>query len=139
DSGLGTSDSVLCLPLVNLGRPLGCILLARGGANPFTEVEVDTAEKLADAATIAIVNAGLFSKVSDQQQQAAALYRLMLKVNAAPNRRQLAHVIVQELQQITGAKGATLLINETEQGRISVWATTGSWASHNTDGICLEG
>ena len=48
---------LLCLPFVNRGRPLGCIMLARELANPFNEVERDTGEKVAYAATIAILNA----------------------------------------------------------------------------------
>ncbi|MFL5733929.1 MAG: GAF domain-containing protein [Chloroflexia bacterium] len=133
----GPQISMLCLPLVNLGRPLGCILLARDGANPFNEVEVDTAEKLADAVTIAIVNAGLFSRVSEQQEQTSALYRLMLRVNAAPNRRQLAQVIAQELQHISRATAAALLVNDPGQGRISVWATCGDWANQDVRDIHL--
>lgn len=127
----------LCLPLVNRRKPIGCVLLARAGGNPFTEVERDAAEKLTDAATIAIVNARLFSRVSVQQQQAAALYRLMLKVNAAPNRRQLAQVICHELQQITGARGAALLIHDTEHANLVGWACYGDWLGSDIGSISL--
>src|SRR5207302_6006275 len=85
-----------------------------------------------------IVNAGLFSRVSSQQQQTAALYRLMIKVNAAPNRRQLAQIIGQELQQMMGAKAAALLINEADRARISVWSTYGEWASCDTSSVALS-
>ena len=129
---------ILCLPLVNRGKTIGCILLAREGDHQFTDVERDTAEKLADAATLAIVNARLFGRVSDQQQQTAALYRLMLKVNAASNRRQLAQLICSELQQILGATASALLIQDTEHARLSGWASYGDWLGYDIGSISLS-
>lgn len=130
------SLALLCLPFINRGRPIGCIILARHSSASFTEVEQDTAEKVAHAATIAILNARLFSRVSVGQQQTAALYRLMLKVNTAPNRRQLALVICQELRQIIGANSAALLINDTT-GRTTPWATSGAWQRYDLSSISL--
>jgi PAS domain S-box-containing protein len=120
--------SLLCIPLVNLGKPLGCIVLARKSSEPFSELDEDTVKKLADAATLAIVNARLFSKVSAQQERTTALYRLMLRVNAASNRKQLAQAICQDLYQITRSRAAALLLYDSEQARTSVWATCGEWA-----------
>ncbi len=134
---LQDSVCLLCLPLINRGKPIGCILLARDGANPFNAVERDTAEKLVDAATIAIVNARLFSRASVQQQQTAALYRLMLKVNAASNRRQLAQIICSELQQILGAKASALLIHDSEHAKIGGWACYGDWLGYDIASISL--
>ncbi len=122
-------STMLCVALVNLGKPLGCLILARNGRDPFSPIDQDAIKKLADAATMAIVNARLFSKVSMQQEQTALLYRLMLKVNAASNRRQLAQVICHELGQITGARSAALLMQDNEQARIALCATYGEWAA----------
>lgn len=128
---------LLCLPLVNRRRPLGCILLAREGSELFNDVERDTAEKVADAATMAIVNARLFNRVSVGQQQTASLYRLMLKVNTAPNRRQLALVICHELRRILGARSAALFINDTS-GHINCWASSGDWRGQNISEVSLS-
>ena len=70
------------------------------------------------------------------QQQTAALYRLMLKVNTAPNRRQLATVVCQELRHIIGARAAALLINDTS-GHITCWASSGEWVGYELSGISL--
>jgi GAF domain-containing protein len=128
---------ILCLPLVNRGKTIGCIMLAREGDHQFNNVERDTAEKVADAATLAIVNARLFGTVSLQQQQTTALYRLMLKVNAASNRRQLAQLICNELQQIFGATASALLINDTEHARLSGWACYGDWLGYDVGSIVI--
>ena len=127
---LACSDErcMMIVPLVNRGKMLGCILLARHAGQPFQEMECDIAEQLAGAATVAVDNARLFSSVAQQQQQTAALYRLMLKVSDAPNRRQLAYVVCQEIQQITGARATALLIHDAEQGHFTGWAASGEWA-----------
>jgi signal transduction histidine kinase len=119
---------MMMVPLANRGNMLGCILLARSPGQPFLEMECEIAEQLAGAAAAAVDNARLFSSLSQQQQHTAALYRLMLKVSDAPNRRQLAHVVCQEIQQITGARASALLIHDAEQGRFTGWATSGEWA-----------
>jgi signal transduction histidine kinase/transcriptional regulator with GAF, ATPase, and Fis domain len=129
----GDHGAHLILPLINRGRALGCMILVRHAAAPhdpqaaFDDAERDIAEQLAGTATIAIDNARLFLSLAQQQQQTAALYRLMLKVSDAPNRRQLAHVICQEIGAITGATAAALLIHDAEQGRFSGWAASGAW------------
>ena len=127
---LACSDErcMMIVPLVNRGKMLGCILLARHAGQPFQEMECDIAEQLAGAATVAVDNARLFSSLAQQQQQTAALYRLILKVSDAPNRRQLAHVVCQEIQQITGARATALLIHDAEQGHFTGWAASGEWA-----------
>lgn len=127
---------MICLPLVNRGRPIGCIILARQGTTGFSDIECDTAEKVAHAATLAIVNARLFSRVSLAQQQTTSLYRLMLKVNTASNRKQLSHVICQELRQITGARASALLIND-GAAHITCWASSGEWTGIDFSSLSL--
>ncbi len=130
--------SLLSFRLVNDNESLGCILLARKEATPFSTEELDAIEKLADAATIAILKARLFSQVISQQEQTTALYRLMLSVNSAHDRGELATVVVRELRKITSAKSAALLMEDYEQSQITVWATDGEWARKDASGIALN-
>lgn len=129
---------VMCIALVNLNEPVGCILLARESSHPFTPLDRDTAEKLAEAATIAIVNARLFSTVTLQQQQTAAQYRMMLQVNAATNRKHLAQIICTELGQMAGARSAALLLEDREQATFKVWAASGEWAGARLGDISIS-
>lgn len=119
---------VICLALVNLNEPVGCIFLARESLSRFSPLDRDTAEKLAEAATIAIVNAKLFSTVTMQQQQTAAQYRMMLQVNAATGRKHLAQIICTELRQMAGARSSALLLEDREQACFKMWAVSGEWA-----------
>lgn len=129
---------ILCLRLINGKDALGYILLARTESRPFKDEERRAARQLADAATIAIIKARLFSQVTSQQHQATALYRLMLSVNGAPDRKELAKVVCRELRQITGAKASALLMEDSEQARITVWATDGKWAAKEMSGVSLQ-
>jgi signal transduction histidine kinase/putative methionine-R-sulfoxide reductase with GAF domain len=123
----GGDRCALNIPLMQRGNALGCIVLTRGAASPFSEAERDTAEQLAETATVAVDNARLFSSRSIQQQQATALYRLMIQVSEATSRRALSLVICTEIQKISNARAVGLLINEPEQGRFVGWATCGEW------------
>ncbi len=130
--------SLLCLRLVSGKDALGYILLARQGFKPFKDEERRATRQLADAATIAIVKARLFSQVTIQQHQATALYRLMLSVNGAPDRKELARIVCSELRQITGAQASALLMEDSEQARITVWATDGKWAAKDMSRVSLQ-
>ena len=129
--------SLLCFRLVNESDALGYILLVRDEARPFREEERDAIRKLADAATIAIVKARLFGRVRAQQEQTAALYRLMRRISEASDRKELAQVVCSELKQITGAKSAALLMEDSEQAQITVWAAEGKWSTRDASGIAL--
>src|SRR5690348_3133150 len=117
----------LNIPLVQRGNALGCIVLTREPNSSFSEAERDTAAQLAETATIAVDNARLFSSRSIQQQQATALYRLMIQVSEATSRRALGPVICAEVAKISNARAVALLINDTEQGRFAGWAASGEW------------
>ena len=129
--------SLLCFRLVNESDALGYILLVRDETRPFREEERDAIRKLADAATIAIVKARLFGQVRAQQEQTAALYRLMRRISEASDRKELAQVVCSELKQITGAKSAALLMEDSEQAQITVWAAEGKWSIADASGIAL--
>jgi signal transduction histidine kinase len=64
--------SVLCIPLLREGVPIGVIGLARNSVRPFTDKQVELVSTFADQAVIAIENVRLFDEVQARTKELAA-------------------------------------------------------------------
>jgi signal transduction histidine kinase len=64
--------TVLAVPLLREGTPIGVLHLNRTVARPFTERQIDLATTFADQAAIAIENVRLFDEIQDKSRQLAA-------------------------------------------------------------------
>jgi GAF domain-containing protein/DNA-binding response OmpR family regulator len=63
--------SVLGVPMLRDGVPIGVLGLARSDARPFTEKQIDLVSTFADQAAIAIENVRLFDEIQDKSRQLA--------------------------------------------------------------------
>ena len=61
--------TILGLPLLREGSPIGVVILGRTTVRPFTEKQVDLATAFADQAVIAIENVRLFDEIQDKSRQ----------------------------------------------------------------------
>jgi signal transduction histidine kinase/DNA-binding response OmpR family regulator len=63
--------TLLAVPLVREGTPIGVLAMARAAPRPFTPKQIELVETFADQAVIAIENVRLFDEIQDKSKQLA--------------------------------------------------------------------
>jgi two-component system, NtrC family, sensor kinase len=135
---LGGYRTVLSVPLLSQGVPIGAIALTRSAVRPFTEKQIELVETFADQAVIAIENTRLFEA---EQQRTKELTESLEQQTATSQVLQVISSSPGDLQPVF----ATMLENavricDAKFGNIYRWDGEGLHllASHNTPPALVE-
>jgi signal transduction histidine kinase len=66
---LGDYRTILCVPMLREGVPIGLLDLTRSEVRPFTDKQIELVTTFADQAAIAIENVRLFDEIQDKSRQ----------------------------------------------------------------------
>jgi signal transduction histidine kinase/CheY-like chemotaxis protein len=124
--------TMLGVPLLREGIPIGVIVLARRTVQPFTEKQMELVTSLADQAVIAIENVRLFSELQARTRELAqsvgelrALGEVSQAVNSTLDLEAVLTTIVAKAVQLSGTDAGAIFVFNQTIGRFQLGCTYG--------------
>jgi GAF domain-containing protein len=120
---LGGYRTVLAIPMLREGIPIGVLSLTRSEVRPFTDKQIELATTFADQAVIAIKNVLLFDEVQARTRELGqsvdelrALGEVSQAVNSTVDLETVLNTIVAKATQLSGTEaGAIYVFDDTAQ------------------------
>jgi signal transduction histidine kinase/DNA-binding response OmpR family regulator len=131
-SKIGNYRTMLGVPLLREGEPIGVIVLMRRTVRPFTDKQIELVTTFADQAVIAIENVRLFEDVQARTRDLArsigelqALGELSQAVNSTLDLQTVLATIVAKATQLSGTEAGAIYVFDEQQKEFQLSATYG--------------
>src|SRR6266446_304498 len=129
---LGGYRTVLAIPMLREGVPIGVLILARSEVRPFTDKQIELATTFADQAVIAIKNVRLFEEVqartrelSQSVEELRALGEVSQAVNSTVDLETVLNTIVAKAAQLSRTEAGTIYVFDDTAQEFHLRATYG--------------
>jgi signal transduction histidine kinase/CheY-like chemotaxis protein len=124
--------TVLGVPLMREGNPIGVIVLLRSEVRPFTEKQIELVATFADQAVIAIENVRLFDEVQARTRELAqsvgelqALGEVSQAVNSTVDLETVLTTIVAKASELSGTEAGAIYVFDDAAREFRLRATYG--------------
>src|SRR5262245_15101269 len=117
--------TILAVPLLREGTPLGVIALRRDKVEPFSDKQIELVTTFADQAVIAIENARLFGEVQARNRDLTALGEVGRAVSSTLDLKAVLKTIVDRAVELSGTDAGSIFYHRHETGRFELGETSG--------------
>ena len=106
---LGNYRTILCVPMLREGVPIGLLGLTRSEVQPFTDKQIELVTIFADQAAIAIENARLLNELRESLEQQTAISKVLEVISSSSgNLEPVFQSMLENAVRICDAKFGTL-------------------------------
>jgi GAF domain-containing protein/anti-sigma regulatory factor (Ser/Thr protein kinase) len=122
---VANTRTILAVPLLRDGTPIGVLTMGRTEAEPFSNKQVELVETFADQAVIAIENTRLFEEVQARNRDLTALGEVGRAVSSTLDLNVVLKTIVERAVELSGTDAGSIFYYRPESGCFELGETVG--------------